>query len=102
LASSEDNSHDATVKSAFERTKGDRFRFLKSLYDKAAGSEHEWLSRWEISKELGLSEQEVRPLVDYLIGEGLICLRPFDGLIGISHKGIAEVKKRPSRVATED
>lgn len=66
---------------------------MKSLYDKAGGSEHVWLSTWEISKELGLSEQEVRPLVEGLIGEGLIYLRPFDGLIGISHKGIMKLEK---------
>lgn len=88
--------------SEFERTKVDRVRFLKSLYDKAGADEHQWFSAWDISKELGLSEQEVRPLVDGLIGEGLISIRPFDGLIGISHKGIVEVEKRRSRVATED
>ena len=79
--------------SEFERIKVDRFRFLKSLYDKAGGSEHGWFSTWEISKELGLSEQEVHPLVDCLIDEGLIFLRPFDGLVGISRKGIVEVEK---------
>ncbi len=86
----------------FERTKEDRFKFLKSLYDKAGGSEHGWFSRWEICRELGLSEQEVHPLVDCLIDEGLIFLRPFDGLIGISRKGIVEVEKERSRVASDD
>ena len=68
----------------------------------ACGSEHEWFSAWEISKKLGLSEQEVRPLVDLLIKEGLVCLRAFDGVIGISHKGVVKVGRERSRAGPDD
>ena len=88
--------------SEFERSKAESFRFLISLYDMACGSEHEWFSAWEISKKLGLSEQEVRPLVDLLIKEGLVCLRAFDGVIGISHKGVVEVERARSRAGPDD
>jgi helix-turn-helix protein len=67
-----------------------------ALYDKACGSEHGWFSAWEISKKLGLSEQEVNTLVDRLIKKGLVSLRAFDGLIGISHKGIVAVERERS------
>ena len=93
---------DATVESEFQRTKAESFRFLMSLYDKACGSEHEWFSPWEISKKLGLSEQEVRPLVDHLIKDGLISLRTFDGLIGISHKGVMEIERARSCAGSDD
>ena len=102
LALSRDYSCDATVASEFQRTKAESFRFLISLYDKACGSEHEWFSAWEISKKLGLSEQEVRPLVDRLIKEGLISLRAFDGLIGISHKGVVEIERERSCTGPDD
>jgi len=97
LALPRDYSCDVTVASEFEKSKAESFRFLISLYDMACGSEHGWFSAWEISKKLGLSEQEVRPLVDLLIKEGLVCLRAFDGVIGISHKGVVEVERRRSR-----
>ena len=88
--------------SDFERVKAQSLRFLISLYDRACGSEHEWFSAWEISNKLGLSEQEVRPLVDRLIKEGLISLRAFDGLIGISHKGVVEVERERSCAGPDD
>ena len=102
FALSRDYSCDATVASDFQRTKAESFRFLISLYDKACGSEHEWFSAWEISKKLGLGEQEVRPLVDRLIKEGLISLRAFDGLIGISHKGVVEIERVRSCAGSDD
>ena len=88
--------------SEFQRTKAESFRFLISLYDKACASEHEWFSAWEISKKLGLSEQEVGPLVDRLVKEGLISLRAFDGLIGISHKGVVEIERARSYAGPDD
>jgi len=102
FALSRDCSYDATVASDFQRIKAESFRFLISLYDKACGSEHEWFSAWEISKKLGLGEQEVRPLVDRLIKEGLLSLRAFDGLIGISHKGVVEIEKVRSCAGSDD
>ena len=93
---------DVTVTFESEKIRAQSFRFLISLYDMACGSEHEWFSAWEISKKLGLSEQEVRPLVDLLIKEGLVCLRAFDGVIGIPHKGVVEVERERSRAGPDD
>ena len=70
-----------------------RFQFLHRLYELSERNIHNWGNMFSIGQELGLDKQSTINVTDYLCGEGLLELKAFGGLIGITHVGIKEVEE---------
>lgn len=82
----------------------DRFRFLNRLYEETNGNEKALKNMSEIGRGLELSSDEIRKIVEYLVGENLVAYRAMGGFIAITHKGLVEVERvllRP-KVPTTD
>lgn len=67
--------------------------FLAKLWESTEGDENEILDMWEIGKELGFSNTEIRKISQYLEGENQIVFRTEQGEISISHEGVKEAEK---------
>ena len=75
-----------------EIQKEQRLRLLRRLYEHTGGDTAAMISMWAIGRELGLSEEETRRVVQYLVDENLAKYRAIGGWIGITHRGVKEVE----------
>lgn len=83
-----------------EREQRDRFRFLRSLWEAAEGSEYFSVNMFEHGEELNLDRPLIERIFRFLTGEGLIKGVDIAGGIGITHRGIIEVEKALSKPDT--
>lgn len=78
---------------AIERTRADRFRFMRELYRRLRDSEFETVNMFDIGRSLGLNDERTVNVVQYLKEEDLLQFRALGGFVGITHTGIVEVEK---------
>ena len=69
-----------------------RFKFLNLLYKKSSGDKFKSFSEKDLGRELGFQEQEIDQISQYLVGENLISIEAYGGIIAITHLGVKEVE----------
>jgi len=57
------------MSSELERTRVNRFRFLRLLYEKTGGNKSRICNMWDLGSELGLDRREIDRVAQYLDGE---------------------------------
>src|SRR5580658_5444775 len=70
-----------------------RFLYLSKMYEESNGSTNAAFKMDDIGVELGLDNDSVRNIVNYLIDEGLIEPFALGGTIQLTHWGIKEVEQ---------
>lgn len=76
-----------------EKEKANRLRFVKLLYEKSGGDEFNWVSMWDLGKELGFDSGTTQRITQYLNGEHLLKHQALGGTIGITHWGVKEMEQ---------
>lgn len=82
---------------ALTKKKTDRFLFLNRLYELTGGDKLIYEDMGEIGRQLGLSREEIRNVMNYLDGEGLAMYRGIGGQIAMTHAGVVQVEKALSK-----
>jgi hypothetical protein len=72
-----------------------RFRFLKYLYEEAAGSEAAYVPHGDVAQHAGLSQDEFRDAFQYLMHEGLV--NGTRGSACLTHAGVVEIEAALTR-----
>ncbi len=76
-----------------EERKKQRFQFLRRLYERTDGNQHNSVIMWDLGKDLGFDKNETNLIVQYLEGEGLLEYDAMGGSIVITHYGVLETEQ---------
>jgi hypothetical protein len=79
--------------SSVEDKRKQRLQFLHELYRMTDANENAIVDMRQVGAPYGFHEDNVAKITQYLVGEGLVKFQALGGLIGITHRGIAEVEE---------
>jgi DNA-binding MarR family transcriptional regulator len=82
--------------SRVEERKADRLRVMNEIYTEVGDNSMELVDIREIQERLGFTDDKVDPIVDYLVGEGLIASYPTmsgQTTVSITHAGVKEMER---------